>query len=98
MTMELFSSWFIKFLNTVTERPLLLVFDGHMTHVSINVIQRAMEDDVILLKLPSHTTDKLQPLDIGGFEQLKRLWEKALNDWLSKWRPSEPMKKAQFFN
>ena len=47
MNTELFSSWFIKFFNTITERLLLLVFDGHMTHVSINVIQREMEDDTI---------------------------------------------------
>ena len=38
MTTKVFAEWFEKFTALVKERPLLLIFDGHLTHVSIRVI------------------------------------------------------------
>ena len=57
MTSEVFSEWFHQFCDLVTERPLLLILDGHLTHVSIPVIMKGMEEDVTILKLPPHVTD-----------------------------------------
>ena len=75
MTTEVLASWFQNFTGLVRERPLLLIFDGHMTYASIEVIQKAIEEDVTILKLPPHVTDKLQPLDVACFGPLKRAWE-----------------------
>ena len=47
-------------------------------HVSIQVIEKAIDEDVNILKLPPHVTDKLQPLDVACFGPLKRAWEKPL--------------------
>ena len=94
----MFAQWFNKFVALVTERPLLLIFDGHLTHVSIKVIEKAIEENVTILKLPPHVTDKLQPLDVACFGPLKREWEKALNDWINVWDPKQTMKKSTFVN
>ena len=83
MTTELFEAWFTKFLLQVTVRPLLLLYDGHLTHVSLQVIERAYKEDVTIIKLPPHVMDKLQPLDVACFGPLKRLWEKELNAWIN---------------
>ena len=98
MTTELFDGWFTNFCKQVTIRPLLLIFDGHLTHVSLEVIEKARTEDVTLLKLPPHVTDKLQPLDVACFGPLKRMWEKVLNEWINEFGPREPIRKAQFVN
>ena len=81
MTSDLFGTWFEKFLLYFTQRPLLVVFDGHSSHVSYQVIKRAKEEGVSLLKLPPHTTDRLQPLDVACFRPLKQKWDKAIHEW-----------------
>ena len=68
---ELFLAWIMKiFLKyVVPERPVLLLTDGHKTH--IDVIDVCRENDVILFCLPPHTTHALQPLDVSVFKSLK---------------------------
>ena len=41
-------------------RPVLLVQDGHSSHVSIELIEMARENGVCLLRLPAHTLHILQ--------------------------------------
>lgn len=71
---ELFRRWFLKhFLTHVPkERPLLLIFDGHKSPVSLEVVEAARKDDIILLCLPPHCSHILQPLDVGLFVLLKQ--------------------------
>ena len=52
MDSEAFAKWFEKFCK---ELP-LLIFDGHMTHVTKPVITMAMKENVILIKFPPHCT------------------------------------------
>ena len=96
MTTESFSVWFTKFINEVKDRPLLLLLDGHLTHISTTLIETALDEDVTILKLPPHSTDKLQPLDVTCFGPLKREWEKELNEWIYERGPKQPMKKPMF--
>ena len=46
-------------------RPVLLVIDGHVSHITIDVIEYARLNEIHLLCLPSHTSHILQPLDVG---------------------------------
>ena len=75
METETFAAWFNHFADFVKERPLLLLFDGHLTHISIPVIKRALDENIIV-KFPPHVTDVLQPLDISCFGPLKQVWER----------------------
>ncbi|CAG4977347.1 unnamed protein product [Parnassius apollo] len=44
------------------ERPVLLVYDGHGSHIDLNVVELAIRSNVTKLKLPPHTSHILQPL------------------------------------
>lgn len=81
MTAPVFLSFMEKFVKTVTERPLLLVFDGHMAHLLKETIELAVEHQITILKLPPHTTDLLQPLDKCCFSPLKLRWNEKLLTW-----------------
>ena len=59
---------------------MLLLYDGHLTHISIPVIKAALEQDNVILKFPPHIIDVLQPLDVAWCGPLKRIWEA----WLQK--------------
>ncbi|XP_032390430.1 uncharacterized serine-rich protein C215.13 [Etheostoma spectabile] len=70
---ELFRKWFVgHFLKFATqERPLLLVMDGHVSHLDPELVRAAQREGVILLCLPPHTSHILQPLDVSFFGPLK---------------------------
>ena len=78
-----FLDWFKKlFLSAVSglleSGPVLLFIDGHLSHISLQLIRLARERGVMLLCLPSHTTHALQPLDVGVYGPLKGCWGKIL--------------------
>ena len=54
----------------------LLLFDGHLSHVSANVIMKAMDEDVTLVKFPPHVTDLFQPLDVACLVRWKETGKK----------------------
>ena len=66
------------------QRPLLLLFDGYLTHVSVPVIERAMEENYPKLKFPPYVILVLQLLDVACLGSLKREWEQILNLSLNK--------------
>ena len=55
---ELFRLWFTDhFLRHATAaRPLLLLMDGHSSHYQPALVRFAKENDVVILRLPSHTS------------------------------------------
>ncbi|KAJ8869551.1 hypothetical protein PR048_028542 [Dryococelus australis] len=63
------------------QRPILLIMDGHPTHLDMNTAQFSRRTDIMIIKLPAHTTDVLQPLDKTYFQSLKNSWEKKLVSW-----------------
>lgn len=68
MNSELFIEWFRVFLEHIpSKRPVLLLLDGHVSHSSIELLQLAKANNVILFCLPSHSTHLYQPLDTGVF-------------------------------
>ena len=55
----------------VRDRPVLLLVDGHKSHMTLDLIELARENDVILFCLLPHTTHALQTLDVSIFKALK---------------------------
>ncbi|XP_053380044.1 jerky protein homolog-like [Mercenaria mercenaria] len=53
------------------EEPVLLLFDGHASHISSDLIDWAKERHVVLFVLPAHTSHVLQPLDVAIFGPFK---------------------------
>ena len=77
---------------------MLLLFNGHMTHISICVIQQALSDYIHLMKFPSHVTDILQPLDKCCFGPLRHNWEDKLNARINEFGLTKKVDKAEFVN
>ena len=75
-----FHDWFTNFfIQLLPEgRPVVLIMDGHASHLSIGTIKAAVDNGMILLKLPSNSTHVLQPLDVGVYGPAKTEWEKIL--------------------
>ena len=78
MTGTIFVKWLEIFSQQVPQRPILLIMDGHKSHVTIDAIEFARNNGITLLTLPPNTTDVLQPLDCGPFAPLKRKWNELL--------------------
>ena len=82
---ELYLEWFSFFLENIPPtRPVLLVQDGHGSHVSIELIEMASVNDVHLLCFPSHTTYILQPLDVSVFKSFKTHFAKVCHKYIAK--------------
>ena len=54
--------------NIPPTRPVLIIQDGHSSHVSIELMECARANDIHLLCLPAHIMHILQPLDVGVFK------------------------------
>ena len=61
----------------------MLILDGHGSHCnSVETLEYAEANDVILLCLPPHTTHYLQPLDRSVFKALKAAYYQACQTWV----------------
>lgn len=83
METQIFETYFKKtFLPLVKDqRPLLLIYDGHSTHVGLNIIEEARKENITILKLPPHSSHILQPLDISVMKSFKDRWDPLLVQW-----------------
>ena len=61
---------FLKF--TVPQRPVLLLIDGHKSHITLDVVYLCRDNDILLFCLTPHTTHALQPLDVAVFKSLAK--------------------------
>ncbi|KAF0309116.1 Jerky -like [Amphibalanus amphitrite] len=71
---SVFEGWFSKvFLPHVKDmtKPVLIIYDGHGSHLTYDTVYEAMENEVIILCLPPNTSQALQPLDVGLFKPLR---------------------------
>lgn len=55
-------------------KPRVLISDGFGTHETLEVLEFCFENNILLCRLPSHTTHKLQPCDVGVFAPLKEAY------------------------
>lgn len=73
-------SWFEKLLvpavdSLFSEGPVVLFVDGHHSHLSLPLVRTAREKGVHVFCLPPHTTHVLQPLDVGVYGPVKKVWQ-----------------------
>ena len=71
--------------NIPPARHVLLVQDGHSSHISIELIELARQNEVTLLCLPAHTSRILQPLDIGVFKSFKSHFNKVCGNYMKQY-------------
>ena len=82
LTKEIFSVWmrhFIHFSKPGPNNRVLLLLDGHSTHIkNLDNYKYGEKNYIDIVYFPPHTTYKLQPLDVGYMGQLKIYINKIL--------------------
>lgn len=86
MQSDVFENYFQNsFLKTIgNERPVVLIYEGHATHIGLKVIQMAIDAGVTIIMLPPHSSHILQPLDLSVMKSVKVKWDPALVSWQRK--------------
>ena len=70
---------FIPNIGTRVGKYCLLVLDGHGSHLTPEFDQLCEENQIIAICMPPHASHLLQPLDVGCFSVLKRLYGGAVS-------------------
>lgn len=73
-----FENIFLKTAKPSPENPVLLIYDGHSTHIGLKIAEMAVQNNVEILLLPPHSSHILQPLDLAVFKSLKSKWDEYL--------------------
>jgi hypothetical protein len=73
----------LKFLpERSAELPVLLLYDGHKSHISLELIEWAQNQHIVLFVLPAHTSHVLQPMDIGCFGPFERIFNNECHKFM----------------
>lgn len=88
MDAEVFCEWlenvFIPAINErKVKRPVLLLIDGHVTHVTMRASDICIQNEIEMYCLLEHASHVLQPLDLRFFSSLKKSWRQSVRDWQS---------------
>ena len=73
----------VFFVNYVKKlkKPVLLIYDGHGSHLTYNTVKLAMDNEIIIFCLPPNCSHAQQPLDVGVFSPMKKVWRDILKNW-----------------
>ncbi len=62
----------------------VLIGDNLSSHLSTKVIVTSKENNIEFVCLPPNATDKMQPLSVGFFAQMKGAWHKQLREYTNR--------------
>lgn len=81
---------FIKHSGSSIDNPTILIMDNHESHLTIESLNLAKSNGVIIVTLPPHCSNKLQPLDVSCYAPFKAHYNSAVDSWLLH-HPGTPM-------
>ncbi|CAC5366940.1 unnamed protein product [Mytilus coruscus] len=84
---EIFSNYMenhiLKYIpHRTSDIPVLILFDGHKSHISLELIELARKENIILFVLPAHTSHILQPMDVGCFGPFERIFNNECHKFM----------------
>ena len=62
-------------------KPWVLICDGFASHENLGILASCFANNIIICHMPSHTSHKLQPCDVGVFGPLKTAYSDEV-EWL----------------
>jgi hypothetical protein len=81
---------FVIHSRTSKEKPVLLLLDNHCSHLSVEAIELARDNGVIMLSFPPQCSQRLQPLERSVYGPFKRFISVAQDSWMRN-HPGKPM-------
>ena len=72
----------VKHTKCSTDKKILLIVENHDTHISLEAIDTAKANGIVLLTIPPHTSHRLQPLDCSVYGPFKSAYNRALDGWV----------------
>ena len=78
------------------EHPAVIVCDGHGSHLTLELVDWARENNVYIVLRPPHTTHKLQGEDVQNFKAIKASFLKSKQDLLEKLDEEVRKRKRKF--
>ena len=79
---QFLSDHFLQFVPVDDGKPVILMMDGHKSHISIGLVEWAQERNIVLFILPAHTSHILQPLDVGCFGPLQVIYDNLCHKFM----------------
>ena len=73
---------FVAHVNCTPENRVLLILDNHESHISIEAIDFAQENGIVLLSFPPHCSHRMQPLDRMVYGPFKTHYNVAADAWM----------------
>jgi hypothetical protein len=68
-----------SFVKNTSGKLCLLIYDGHSSHITSDMVEMVAANNIHLFCLPPHTTHRLQPLDVGIFRPVQKAWMKNVS-------------------
>ncbi|XP_066958100.1 uncharacterized protein [Macrobrachium rosenbergii] len=72
----------VKNTRCTKEKPVLVLMDNHETHISLEAIDFAKGNGIILRTIPPNTSHKLQPLDKTIYGPFKKAYSLSMDAWM----------------
>uniref|UniRef100_UPI00358F7E5B uncharacterized protein isoform X2 n=1 Tax=Myxine glutinosa TaxID=7769 RepID=UPI00358F7E5B len=77
-----FMKHFVHHAHCTPEHPVLLLLDNHDSNASVQVLDFARNNGVLMLSFPPHCSRKLQPLDRTVYFPFKKFFNDCCGSWL----------------
>lgn len=95
---SLFEDWFktiaLPYLKNLGDCRKAIIGDNLASHISVNVLELCISNNIQFILLPPNSTHLCQPLDLAFFSPLKTAWRQQLTAWKMKYKGS--VRKDQF--
>ena len=76
-------------------KPVVLLIDGHDSHLDLNTFQLAEKNQVYMYSLLKNATHLVQPADVGLFAIMKKSWYSSVREYNQK-NPNADVSKKNF--
>ena len=79
MEEQTYIDWFKEYKKYIRENlklkgPILFFLDGYYSHLALEVIDLAIENDIHMLLIEPHSSHAWQPMDVGPYSPAKAAW------------------------
>ena len=75
---------YVKVPEGKTSERVLVLYDGHRSHISLSLADWTKKNNVVWFVLPPHSSQVTQPLDVGVFGPFKSMYYTECQNYLKK--------------